>query len=507
MIAIGGTPSVHLIGNAHPVLSYLIEKSCYLIFHTYTVLPVSTFLVSFLAIATVLFLSPYNLRMKVLFVFGYFSLYEYTVMARNYGISMLLMLILALVFSSQKYRYKLTGPVIFLLANTNIHSALIVAVFSGMWPLCTWQANRWSFNKNVRKTLPSAIMGIVGFVLCILTIYPPRYDDLAALIPADGESHHFKVRFLKGLTLKPFKRFFYDAIGDNLFSHSIYKFLYIASFVSVISCVFVLWGNTFLFFTAIAVQIVFIAFFSIIYYGSYRHQSLWIVWICTLFWIYRKEHAFPQNGLNKFGLYSLYFLLSVQVFQAVLMEYHEIRIPNSRAREFSKVINAHEDLKDSTIISSVDYIIESMPYYINNRFYFMTQRKFDRVVIYNTHAYMNYSLQDIMDEADRISICTHKPSIIIIANDWDKMMDGSPVNLMDREQVENYRKYTYKYWKFTFSEVQKQTLKARSTEIARYPNGLLEEGFIAYKLNSPHQDAHTTIDCHGHELSDVPPLP
>lgn len=135
MIAIGGTPSVHLIGNAHPVLSYLIEKSCYLIFHTYTVLPVSTFLVSFLAIATVLFLSPYNLRMKVLFVFGYFSLYEYTVMARNYGISMLLMLILALVFSSQKYRYKLTGPVIFLLANTNIHSALIVAVFSGMWPL------------------------------------------------------------------------------------------------------------------------------------------------------------------------------------------------------------------------------------------------------------------------------------------------------------------------------------------------------------------------------------
>ncbi|WNM09607.1 hypothetical protein RI056_06680 [Komagataeibacter nataicola] len=112
-----------------------------------------------------------------------------------------------------------------------------------------------------------------------------------------------------------------------------------------------------------------------------------------------------------------------------------------------------------------------------------------------------------MDEADRISICTHKPSIIIIANDWDKMMDGSPVNLMDREQVENYRKYTYKYWKFTFSEVQKQTLKARSTEIARYPNGLLEEGFIAYKLNSPHQDAHTTIDCHGHELSDVPPLP
>lgn len=507
MIAIGGTQSIHLIGNAHPVLPYFIEKSCYLIFHSYTVLPVSSFLVAFLAIVMVLFLAPYNLRMKALFIFGYFSLYEYTVMARNYGISMLFMLVLAMVFSSQKYRYRLTGPILFLLANTNIHSALIVGTFSGMWPLCTWQANRWAFNENVRKTLPAAAMGLVGFVVCALTVYPPRYDDLAALNPADGLPHHLKLHFMKEITFTSFKSFFLDVFGHNIFSYTIYKILSVISFISVISCIFVFWGDTFLFSTALAVQIVFIAFFSIIYHGGYRHQSLWIIWMCTLFWIYRKERAFPQNVLNKFGLYSLYFMLFVQVFYAVLMQYHEIRIPNSRAREFSEVINARADLKDSTIISSVDYIIESMPYYMNNRFYIMTQKKFDRVVIYSIHGHMNYSLQDIMDEADRIALCTHKPSIIVIANDWDIMMDGSPVNLMDREQLQHYRKYTYGYWKFTFSEAQKQALKARATEIARYPNGFLEEGFIAYKLNPPHQDAHAMIDCHGHELSDVPPLP
>lgn len=66
---------------------------------------------------------------------------------------------------------------------------------------------------------------------------------------------------------------------------------------------------------------------------------------------------------------------------------------------------------------------------------------------------------------------------------------------MDHVQDKNYRYYGFGYWKFTFSEKQKDDLKAQTTEIAHYQNGFLENGFVAYRLNPPSQGAGSGLDC------------
>ena len=58
---------------------------------TVLVLKVLSILIAGAAMLLFIFRSPFPLPLKVLFVFSLLPLYEYAVMARNYGISMLLM--------------------------------------------------------------------------------------------------------------------------------------------------------------------------------------------------------------------------------------------------------------------------------------------------------------------------------------------------------------------------------------------------------------------------------
>ena len=216
MISINGSDTIRMIVNSHPVVIYLIQKVGYFFTGSYYVVPVLAFVISLLAMVIFIFFSPFGLLFKALFVFGYPALYEYTVMARGYGISMLLMFVLALVFSSEKYRYRLTGPTLFVLANTNAHSALIAAIFAVMWSACTWKENQWKLSAAVYKTFPTLAMGLAGFVACVLTIYPPRYDDLAAHPMVREGGHHLKILFLKELTFSPFKTEFLGVFGQNV---------------------------------------------------------------------------------------------------------------------------------------------------------------------------------------------------------------------------------------------------------------------------------------------------
>jgi hypothetical protein len=80
-----------LRNEGHPPLWYLILKSLYLIFHQNWVLPLASILIAMVAAFLWLFFAPFSVLERVLFLAGVFPLFEFSVMARNYGISMLLM--------------------------------------------------------------------------------------------------------------------------------------------------------------------------------------------------------------------------------------------------------------------------------------------------------------------------------------------------------------------------------------------------------------------------------
>ncbi len=483
MIGTGMTSRIHVLGSPHPFLMYKMEQFFYWMTGAYWVLPVSSFLISFLTITLILFLSPFSFGIKVMMVLGYPLLYEYTVMSRNYGISALLMLTLPYVLSLKKYRYVLSGPVLFLLANTNVHSSLLVLIFSCLWPLDAWYRNGKKWNNETQGVVINSLIGIFGFCVCLGTIYPIRYD-LAAIRPIKLALEN-NFYFFQHLTLYDFKSYIFSHFGHGVLSKVIYKIVGIIAYPAIALSVLMLWGDVFLLSVSILSMIALSIFFYIIYPGEYRHQALWIMLVFSLTWM-KKNAATTENNsaINHIGLVSFYVMLAIQCVLSLILSFHELMEPNSRSKEFYNFMQAHEEIKESPILSSLDYILEPIPYYTKKPAFMMSLNDFDFVVPYR--GTFNYDLDDLLHTAQKLSACSKNPPLILIVNDSSEPKTAKPAitNVMDENVEKSVRHYMYNNWTFTVLSDQKKRFLMNTHEIARYPNGYLEDGFIVYELNT-----------------------
>src|SRR5262249_22591977 len=76
-----------LHGEGHPALWYLLLRGTFDVFGTYSVLPVTSAVIASIGVAIFVWRAPFPLWWKPLFVFSGLPLFEYSVMARNYGLS------------------------------------------------------------------------------------------------------------------------------------------------------------------------------------------------------------------------------------------------------------------------------------------------------------------------------------------------------------------------------------------------------------------------------------
>ena len=176
--------SKSLHGEGHPAVWYLLLRIAYLVAGTPLVLPAVSIGVASAAILLLVLRSPFSWWMIALIVLSGFALFEYAVMARNYGISALLLFALAALYKQHRDRGILLGVLLALLANTNVHSVLLVGAFLLFWLidiLCE-QGIRWT--PAFRTFLLNVAISAAGVVACLATIYP-TYND-AAVKATDG---------------------------------------------------------------------------------------------------------------------------------------------------------------------------------------------------------------------------------------------------------------------------------------------------------------------------------
>src|SRR4051794_26845182 len=84
-----------LQNEGHPMLWHVLLYAGYRLTGSKLVLPAISALICAAAVSIFVWRAPFPLWFRALFVFGGLPLYEYSVMARNYGISMLLSFVFA----------------------------------------------------------------------------------------------------------------------------------------------------------------------------------------------------------------------------------------------------------------------------------------------------------------------------------------------------------------------------------------------------------------------------
>ncbi len=120
-------------GEGHPALWYVLLRSAHVFWNHPQVLPIVAFVVAALSFWLLVFRSQFSLLLIALILASNFALYEYSVMARNYGISMLILFMIAICYKKYRYRGVMLGILLFLLANCNVHSVILVCSFLMFW--------------------------------------------------------------------------------------------------------------------------------------------------------------------------------------------------------------------------------------------------------------------------------------------------------------------------------------------------------------------------------------
>lgn len=123
--------------------------------------------------------APFSRFQKVLFAFGYFSLYEYGIVSRNYGLGMLLLFGVCALFRARHQRYLPLAGLLFLACNANFYSMLCAAAIAALLLLELLQQPEKLAERRWDVGVSAAIV-IAGLLLFYLQIKQPTDAGIIA---------------------------------------------------------------------------------------------------------------------------------------------------------------------------------------------------------------------------------------------------------------------------------------------------------------------------------------
>ena len=115
--------------EGHPGLWFMILYYISRFTHNPVSMQFAHLLIASAAVFLFLKYSPFSKLQKLLFIFGYFPFYEYSIISRNYSLGMLFIFLFCTLYCTKK-NFLLLAGVIFLLAQTNIFGLIIAIALS-----------------------------------------------------------------------------------------------------------------------------------------------------------------------------------------------------------------------------------------------------------------------------------------------------------------------------------------------------------------------------------------
>ncbi|MEI9807338.1 MAG: hypothetical protein WDO16_05325 [Bacteroidota bacterium] len=197
-IAKGSAGFSDLISNSryegHPPVWYIILWSVSKFTHNLEYVQAVHLIIASLAVFLILFFSSFPLTTRILMPFGYFFLFEYAVISRNYAPAVLLVICICLVMRKH-FRYKLLLYyfLLFLLSNTHVQAILLAASLHLYFLLFTYEEN-----KSKSNTTLHILLGILIALPAVYFIFPPADSQLNTQFWMDRWSIHRVTAFSQG---------------------------------------------------------------------------------------------------------------------------------------------------------------------------------------------------------------------------------------------------------------------------------------------------------------------
>lgn len=474
-----------LHGEGHPAVWYLLLRGAHALIVRPEVLQLVSLIVAFASMLLLVLRSPFGLPLIAILLSSRFALFEYSVMARNYGISMLLLFLLATIYTRYRERGILLGTLLFLLANCNVHSMVLVGSFLIFWFFDIVRNDGVGRTRALHTFFLNASIAILGILLCVMTVFPP-VNDAAQIDLPDGITFKLllKAVFLPAVSFDSLLPL--DVLYRVMDKSSLWGEPYILILKTLMSLL--MFGSTLALvrrpaalLAAWAALIGLSLLFTVIYPGFYRHQALWLVFLISMYWIAYREDEKNERGpstktatlvkaISASGHALVIAVLALQVI-AVHPIFAHIGMPLSRSRDLGQLIARSPELRDAIVIADPDYLLEPLSYYVPNRTYLMRERRFGNVVVFTRKAILRLSLDDILTDARHLRTEFGKPVIILLKQRLDDSESAQVIR-------EGYN------WELSTTPEQVRTFQASTRLIERFASVFYsDESFDVYVVD------------------------
>ncbi|MBM0743455.1 hypothetical protein JOY44_17870 [Phormidium sp. CLA17] len=312
--------------------------------------------------------APFTRLQKVLLSFGYFFLYEYSVISRNYGLGVLVIFLFCVLFPSRRQSYLPLGGVLAVMVNVNFYSRMTAIALVAMLLLELWRDKiliKRAFQRKGELTA-SALIVMAGLLLSVIQNIPPDRgggslgllsNGLTLKQVASAIANLWRAYFpIPGLSL----RFWNSNILDDgtaallswiplgfsiaLFRHRpLILFLYLFNLAEVL-------------------------LFHILWTGLVRHLGIIFILFIVCLWLSNEYPAEPIPARSKFRLpgffdrYQAQFLSVVLVVQVVAGVYAytlDLVNPFSAARAVAQFIRSQPG-EPRLVAGAIDVFTQSV---------------------------------------------------------------------------------------------------------------------------------------------------
>ncbi|OGH05895.1 MAG: hypothetical protein A2W22_02530, partial [Candidatus Levybacteria bacterium RBG_16_35_11] len=330
------------------------------------------------AVTVFVLYAPFSRVTKVLFIFSYYMAYEYSIIARSYGLSILFLFLIAALYIKRFEHPLWFSFLVFLLFNTNVHSFFIAC---SLTILFAWELHRKKVQRGRGKV--AVLIMFTGGLLCFLQLLSPPdninygiFQEFTPYVPFVAIAHAFFP--YHSATFMPSElRIVFIVISFLMFS------TIILSLSRKPAALFIL----LLSFAGLSYV------FAFKHPGAVRHHGLLLIIVFFTIWIskyyddsQKKLFDIASNlNLPKLSIVIINVCLALSLFYSLKIQYLEYEYPFSGAKEIADFIKKNH-LDNYTIVAHQSFGAKAnalLPYLPGKQFWYVGIEDYGTFIIHD----------------------------------------------------------------------------------------------------------------------------
>ncbi|MCX9011033.1 MAG: hypothetical protein OIN66_07920 [Candidatus Methanoperedens sp.] len=393
----------------------------------YYSMAVVNFLLILGAIVVFVNYAPFSKLEKILFSFGYYVFYEYSIIVRNYAVSVLFLFLIALMYRERFNKPVLYSLLLVVLANTNVHS-LVIAII-----LCCVYVFELVSQKNAgitRSSTFSILVLFLGFLISIYQLQPPA-DLNPAFTRWNFELNAYYISTVPGAVIGAFLpipqlsiAFWNKKLFDSLEIIQI-----VGTFVFLLSLgFFIKKPRPMLIYLLLSAGLFSIFFFK--HSGNPRHHGfVYMIFIFCL-WIssgYEEKTLIKNKVITRlFSQKNLSFLFAALLFFQLVASsvafYYEFNYDFSAGKKAAAFLKDNGLINNNTFIATYPSPMAAsiLPYIPRpySRFYYIEYQDYRSFIVWNKEYSLNDHLpvEEVVQRVNNATINKDYNKVIIITN-------------------------------------------------------------------------------------------